>query len=145
LEFRCIQVLLYYRNVAAFEVKAYTICISASVEGLLKQPFTLSPAAMSSLFKNLYRIGRGDYSQRYPQMFSRYIPGILPPMLVSDIEAHIAEIHDLQNTLKAQWNVQGETGDMRQGQKRKGDDENYGPTFCVASQQQLPVLPDMFH
>lgn len=144
-EFYCIQVSLYYIHVATSGVKAYAIYISASIEDLLKRPFTLSPAAMSSLFKNLHYIGRGDYSQRYPEMFSRYIPGILPPMVVSDIESHIAEIRELQSTLKAQCHVQGKAGDMQQGQKRKGDDENYGPTLCIASQQQLPVLPDMFH
>ncbi|GFG39296.1 hypothetical protein Cfor_02221 [Coptotermes formosanus] len=129
------MVLLNYIHVAASEVKACAIYISASVEVLLRRPFTVSPAAMSSLFKNLHYIGRGDYSQRYSQMFSRYIPGILPPMVVTDIEAHIAEIRELQNTLKAQCHAQGKTGDVQQGQKRKGDDKNYGPTFCIASQQ----------
>jgi hypothetical protein len=135
LEFHCIQVLLYCIHVAASEVKVYAIYISASVEDLLKRPFTLSPAAMSSLFKNLHYVGRGNYSQRYAQMFSRYIPGILPPMVVTDIEAHIAEIRELQNTLKAQCHGQGKAGDVQQGQKRKGDDENCSLTFCLASQQ----------
>jgi len=145
LDFYCIQVSLYYIYIAASGVNAYAIYISASIEDLLKRPFTLSPAAMSSLFKNLHYIGKGDYSQRYPEMFSRYIPGILPPMVVSDIESHIAEIRELQSSWKAQCHVQGEAGDVQQGQKRKGDDENYGPTLCIASQQQLPLLPDMFH
>lgn len=115
--------------------------ISGSIEDLLERPFALSPAAMSLLFRNLHCIGRGDYGRRYPRLFSRYVPGILPPMLESDIAAHIAETHELQSRLLAQ----GGAGAMQQGQKRRGDDDNYGPTFCaaVASQQQSAVPPDV--
>lgn len=115
--------------------------ISGSIEDLLERPFALSPAAMSLLFRNLHCIGRGDYGRRYPKLFSRYVPGILPPMLESDIAAHIAETHELQSRLLAQ----GGAGAMQQGQKRRGDDDNYGPTFCaaVASQQQSAVPPDV--
>lgn len=125
----------------------YCYIISAGVEDLLERPFALSPAAMSSLFRNLHCVGRGDYGQRYPQLFSRYVPGILPPMVESDLEAHIAETRELQGRLRAQGEAQGGADTMQQGQKRRGDDENYGPTFCVtvASQQQPPVLPDMFN
>ena len=63
-------------------------------------------------------------------------------MKESDLEAHKAEIRALQGTLRAQG--EGASA-MQQGQKRRGDDENYGPTFCVAltNQQQAPVLPDI--
>lgn len=119
--------------------------ISASVEDLLERPFTLSPAAMSSLFRNLHSVGRGDYGQRYPKLFSRYVPGVLPPMVESDIEAHITETRELQRILRIQGEAEGGAGATQQGQKRRGDDENYGPTFCVAvgSQQHPSVLPDM--
>jgi hypothetical protein len=126
------------------------------VEDLLERPFTLSPAAMSSLFRNLYSIGRGEYGQRYPKLFSRYVPGVLPPMEPSDIEAHITETRELQRILRIQGEADGEARATHQGQKRRGDDENYGPTFCVAvanqqQQQQQPsglqqqpsALPDM--
>lgn len=115
--------------------------IMGSIEDLLERPFALSPAAMSLLFRNLHCIGRGDYGRRYPKLFSRYVPGILPPMVESDIAAHIAETRELQSRLLAQ----GGAGAMQQGQKRRGDDDNYGPTFCaaVASQQQSAAPPDV--
>jgi hypothetical protein len=117
--------------------------ISGSIEDLLERPFALSPAAMSLLFRNLHCVGRGDYGQQYPKLFSRYVPGILPPMVVSDIAAHIVETRELQSNLLAQGGAGA--GAMQQGQKRKGDDDNYGPTFCVtlASQQMLPLPPDV--
>jgi hypothetical protein len=107
----------------------------------LERPFALSPAAMSLLFKNLHCIGRGDYGRQYPKLFSRYVPGILPPMAESDIAAHIAETRELQSRLLAQ----GGAGASQQGQKRRGDDDNYGPTFCVtlASQQPSTLPPDV--
>ena len=113
------------------------------MEDLLERPFALPPAAMSALFTNLHCIGRGEYGRQYPHLFSRYVPGILPPMKESDLEAHKAEIRALQNILRAQG--EGASATTQQGQKRHGDDENYGPTFCVVrtNQQQPPVLPDI--
>lgn len=74
----------------------------------------------------------------------------------SDIEAHITETRELQRILRIQGEADGEARATHQGQKRRGDDENYGPTFCVAvanqqQQQQQPsglqqqpsALPDM--
>jgi hypothetical protein len=62
-------------------------------------------------------------------------------MVESNIAAHIAEKRELQYRLLAQ----GGAGAMQQGQKRRGDNDNYGPIFCaaVASQQQSAVPPDM--
>ncbi|KAJ9580134.1 hypothetical protein L9F63_004207, partial [Diploptera punctata] len=116
--------------------------LMASVEDLLTRPFALPPAAISALFVNLHCVGRGEYGRRYPHLFSRYVPGILPPMKEGDLDAHIAEIRALQDNLRAE--DEGATA-MQKGQKRRGDDENYGPTFCVAlsNQQQASVLPDI--
>jgi hypothetical protein len=65
-------------------------------------------------------------------------------MVQSDIEAHITETRELQRILRIQGEADGAAGATQQGQKRRGDDENYGPTFgvAVANQQQPSVLPD---
>jgi hypothetical protein len=62
-------------------------------------------------------------------------------MVESDIAVHITEMCMLQNRLLAQGGVDA----MQQGQKRRGDDENYGPTYCatVASRQHSAVSPDV--
>ncbi|GLG94230.1 Uncharacterized protein GBIM_01483 [Gryllus bimaculatus] len=102
--------------------------IMANVEELLSKPFALPPATVSSLFANLHCVGRGEYGRRYPNLFSRYVPGVLPPMKESDIEAHINEMKELQFRLR---NESGDAAHGGQGQKRRGDDENYGPPVCV--------------
>ncbi|PSN44297.1 hypothetical protein C0J52_12970 [Blattella germanica] len=115
----------------------------AGVKDLLERPFALPPAAVSALFMNLHCVGRGEYGRRYPHLFSRYVPGILPPMKETDLEAHIAETQALQGRLRAHG--EGPSA-MQHGQKRRGDEENYGPTLCVAlatSQHQSAVLPDI--
>jgi hypothetical protein len=64
-------------------------------------------------------------------------------MAASDIAAHIAETRELQSRLLGQGGA-GAAAAQR-GQKRKGDDDNYGPALCVAvaSQQMSPLLPDV--
>ncbi|XP_067007027.1 CDK2-associated and cullin domain-containing protein 1 isoform X2 [Anabrus simplex] len=108
--------------------------IMANVEELLKRPFALPPATVSSMFANLHCVGRGEYGRRYPNLFSRYVPGVLPPMKESDIEAHINEMKDLQSRLRSESEEGAVGGGL--SRKRRGDDENYGPTVCVAVGQQ---------
>lgn len=110
--------------------------IMMCVEELLNKPFALPPATVSSLFANLHCVGAGEYGRRYPSLFSRYVPGVLPPMKESDIEAHISEMKDLQVRLR---NASGDGADGVRGQKRHGDNENYGPTVCTIGHQASPT------
>lgn len=62
------------------------------------KPFSVPPATMSCLIKNLHSLNP-DYARLRPQLFSKYIPNILPPTSVSDLDKYAEETKQLQQEL----------------------------------------------
>lgn len=85
-------------------------------------PFAISPPVMSTLIKNLYCL-KPDYVQLRPQLFAKYIPNVLPPCSVSDIDHYVQEVHQLQRDLLTHPDFI--SGD--QSRKRPGDDDDSRP------------------
>lgn len=109
------------------------------MQNLLSRPFVVSPSVLSSLFIRLHCLDRGDYAKAYPELFSRYIPGVLPPMQLSDLEGHMIETRELQNNLRFGLLSGGDSG--TRGCKRSGDDESYGPSVAAA----VPNVPHLYN
>ncbi|XP_047491879.1 CDK2-associated and cullin domain-containing protein 1-like [Penaeus chinensis] len=81
------------------------------------KPFYVAPHVLASLVKNLYKL-RPAYAQTYPQVFSVYIPGVLPAMGEHELSDYIAETQKLQATLRQSW-----INTSSQGRKRCLDEE----------------------
>ena len=64
-----------------------------------QRPFALEPAALQSLVQALHRI-RPELAKMAPQLFARYIPGVLPVAVASQLSAYRAEERQLQRDLR---------------------------------------------
>ena len=65
---------------------------------LRSTPFSISPAVMTSLAQNLYKINQ-SYAQINPDLFSAYMTGVAPPMVEADLEAQRMADRRLQEEL----------------------------------------------
>ena len=63
-------------------------------------PFTLDPALLSRLFRNLQIVSRDGYGTLYSALFARFVTNALPRMNEQDVQSHIAEVHELQAQMK---------------------------------------------
>ncbi|KAK8377910.1 hypothetical protein O3P69_014091 [Scylla paramamosain] len=81
------------------------------------KPFSVAPQVMASVIKNLHKLNP-NYSQKYPQVFAGYIPGVLPAMREHELSSYIDETRELQATLRQFWITSN-----AQGRKRCLDEE----------------------
>lgn len=81
------------------------------------RPFSVAPHVIASVIKNLHKLNP-SYSQKYPQVFAGYIPGILPAMREHELSGYIDETRELQATLRQFWMTSN-----TQGRKRCLDEE----------------------
>lgn len=95
-----------------------TTLIPMLVEANL-HPFAIQPPVMSTLVKNLYLL-KPDYAQLRPQLFAKYIPNVLPPCSLSELDHYVQEVQQLQRDLLTHPDFI--SGD--QSRKRPGDDDN---------------------
>jgi hypothetical protein len=63
-----------------------------------RKPFCVEPAVMSTLIKNLYVL-KPDYARLRMHIFARYIPNVLPPCTLTDLEHYIHETRQIQRDL----------------------------------------------
>ncbi|XP_041370458.1 CDK2-associated and cullin domain-containing protein 1-like [Gigantopelta aegis] len=75
-------------------------------------PFAISPPTMANLMKNLHSLS-SDYVTLNRDLFARYIPNVLPPTSVTDIETYIEETKQMQR------DIHHIPGFNNQGQSRK--------------------------
>ncbi|KAI5610004.1 CDK2-associated and cullin domain-containing protein 1 [Silurus asotus] len=61
-------------------------------------PFQVNPSTMASVVKGLYAL-QPDWAKLAPELFSRFIPQIHPPVLESDLLCYAAEDQKLQMEL----------------------------------------------
>lgn len=64
------------------------------------QPFVVSPSVLSELIKNLYKLNP-EFAMLSPEIFSKYIPQILPSTTVSDLPNLIQETQNMQRELES--------------------------------------------
>jgi len=65
------------------------------------RPFSVPPATMASLCKHLVTLNP-EYTSIQPQLFSTYLPNVLPRMTEDDLQAQINSDKLLQDQLRAQ-------------------------------------------
>ncbi|KAL8586031.1 hypothetical protein ACOMHN_045417 [Nucella lapillus] len=63
-------------------------------------PFAISPPTVANLVKNLHALNP-DYAIGNTELFSRFIPNVLPPTKVSQLDDYIAETQRLQQQLNS--------------------------------------------
>lgn len=95
-----------------------TTLIPMLVEANLR-PFAIQPPVMSTLVKNLYCL-KPDYAQLRPQLFAKYIPNVLPPCSLSELDHYVQEVQQLQRDLLTHPDFI--SGD--QSRKRPGDEDD---------------------
>ncbi|KAF7710725.1 hypothetical protein HF521_009597 [Silurus meridionalis] len=78
-------------------------------------PFQVNPSTMASVVKGLYAL-QPDWAKLAPELFSRFIPQIHPPVLESDLLCYAAQDQKLQMELSL-------NGFPRSGQSRKRANE----------------------
>lgn len=61
-------------------------------------PFTVSPATMSVLVNKLHQLHPG-YVKLRPELFSKYIPNVLPPTCVANIDQYVEETKKMQEEI----------------------------------------------
>lgn len=62
------------------------------------KPFTIPPATMSQLISNLHSLN-SDYAKLKPELFSKYIPNVLPPTCVTNLDQYVQETKKMQEEL----------------------------------------------
>ena len=65
------------------------------------QPFSVHPEVMSTLCKRLYTLNP-EYTEINPNLFSSFLPNILPKMREDDLQAQMEQDRRLQESLRAQ-------------------------------------------
>lgn len=100
--------------------------LSGMIHECLSKPFTIPPAILSTLFKNLHTLNC-NYGQQYSEVFARYVPNVLPPMKETELPSYIEETRQLQEQLRGAEGFASGNPNL----KRRGDDENYGPQYGV--------------
>lgn len=89
--------------------------------------FSVPPEIMSNLIRNLYNL-KPDYAKLRPNLFARYIPNVLEPCRIEDLDKYIAETKQLQRDL----NNHPEFISGDQSRKRLIDDESTRiGSFCI--------------
>ncbi|XP_059152001.1 CDK2-associated and cullin domain-containing protein 1-like isoform X2 [Physella acuta] len=63
-------------------------------------PFAISPPTMASVMKNLYALNE-EYSKLNPNLFSRYLPNILPPTDPALLEQYAQEARRVQEHINS--------------------------------------------
>lgn len=61
-------------------------------------PFTVSPATMSLLVTKLHQLNP-DYVKLRPELFSKYIPNVLPPTCVANLDQYVEETKKMQEDI----------------------------------------------
>lgn len=62
------------------------------------RPLSVLPAVVSQLVINLHKI-RPEYAQLRPQLFARYIPNVLPPCSLEELDKYVQEAQQMQRDL----------------------------------------------
>ncbi|KAL5021893.1 hypothetical protein ScPMuIL_001048 [Solemya velum] len=63
-------------------------------------PFVIPPPTMANIIRNLHSL-YPDYAKLKPNLFSKFIPNVLPPTSVNDIEKYIEESKQMQKSLQS--------------------------------------------
>lgn len=94
------------------------------------RPLSISPSVISTLIINLHKI-RPEYAQLRPQLFARYIPNILPPCSINELNQYKQEVQQMQRDLLT--HPEFFSGD--QGRKRPCEDDLSlkVPETCLSS------------
>ncbi|ELU05474.1 hypothetical protein CAPTEDRAFT_119976 [Capitella teleta] len=62
------------------------------------KPFSVSPNVMANLIKNIHAL-KPEYAKLRPQLFAKYLPGILPPCEERELNCYIEEAKQMQRDL----------------------------------------------
>ncbi|XP_052773256.1 CDK2-associated and cullin domain-containing protein 1-like [Mya arenaria] len=100
-------------------VDTHITLVLSLLEEAHSKPFTVSPPTMSCLVKNLYSLNC-DYANLKPSVFSKYIPNILPPTSVTDLDRYIEEARLMQEQIQSLPEFQDCDGSGRR--KRRQDE-----------------------
>ncbi|ESP03732.1 hypothetical protein LOTGIDRAFT_136878 [Lottia gigantea] len=68
------------------------------VDETSSQPFVISPPVMARLIQNLYSLNP-EYVNLKPNLFSRYIPNVLPSTSANELERYQVEVKDMQKDI----------------------------------------------
>ncbi|XP_023367454.1 CDK2-associated and cullin domain-containing protein 1 isoform X2 [Otolemur garnettii] len=82
-------------------------------------PFQVTPSTMANIVKGLYTL-RPEWVQMAPNLFSKFIPNILPPAMESELSEYAAQDQKLQRELIQNGFTRGD-----QSRKRAGDELAY--------------------
>ncbi|XP_052228892.1 CDK2-associated and cullin domain-containing protein 1-like isoform X2 [Dreissena polymorpha] len=100
-------------------VDTYISLVLTALEEAHSTPFSVPPATMSSLVKNLYSLSP-DYANIKPHVFSVYIPNIYPPTSAGQLEEYMRETQLIQQQIKSRPDFQ--SLDNSNSRKRTQDD-----------------------
>ncbi|XP_046333035.1 CDK2-associated and cullin domain-containing protein 1-like [Haliotis cracherodii] len=62
------------------------------------QPFAIAPPVMANLMRNLHSLN-SEYVRLKPALFAKFIPSVLPPTSVTDLEKYIDEVQQMQRDI----------------------------------------------
>lgn len=68
------------------------------MEAACDTPFAISPPTMASLIKNLYSLNP-EYAMVNSSLFARFIPNVLPPTTLANLEQYIEETRQMQQQM----------------------------------------------